>query len=404
MFPFQLGKSFISVIDINGRVVAHSQNSMNLALIQSDEATLFKVLKKGSSYSLVFDKDGTKYRAINYLLPVLKIDSPLILQILVPTSSIDISNFKLKEFLITSMALILVFSIIIGYAFTSSALTPMIEITEKTKQIEIRSLKERVPVPESRDEISDLANTINHLLERLHRSFETQERFVQDASHQLKTPLAIIKGELDLFKTKVRDPSEINQFISSMSQELDALVKLTNDLLIMARVDNGDSNVILKYAQIDEVLLNQVSRLSKLAMSKNISIKINLDSFDGVDELKLRVLVDQDLIGILFYNFIENAIKYSPNDSEIEIVGSIESEFILIEVRDHGTGIKDGQEEAIFERFFRSENVHGTLGSGLGLAICKAVAKIHQAEIGAKKNSEIGSIFYIKIKNHQEVV
>lgn len=400
IFPFSLGKSYISVMDVNGKVVAHSQNVLGTDTIPPDEAILFKVLKKGVGYQSFENHKKTKYRVINYLLPVLKIDSPLILQIIVPTITIDQSNSKLRRFLIASLAVIAFFSGFIGYAFMGRALRPIKQITDKTKQIEIKNLSERVNVPASKDEISELANTINHLFERLQKSFEVQERFVQDASHQLKTPLAIIKGELEIYKNNI-PPSEreLLKFLDSVLYELNSLIKLTNDLLILARVDSNENQTSNVKVSIDEVLLTQVSRLSKLAISKNISINLNLDGIIHCQEDELKILADNELVGILFYNLIENAIKYSNEKTEVKISVNVSNNKIFVEVSDKGIGIKEGQEEKIFNRFYRSENTHGKHGSGLGLAICMGIANLYKAKLYAKRNKDIGSTFYVIFSN-----
>lgn len=400
MFPFSLGKSFITVLDVNGKIVAHSQNTIGDTNNLLNESVLFRVLKKGASYSDMQGLDGTRFRVIHYLLPVLKIDSPLILQIVVPTISMDQTKSNLKQFIIMSISIIILLSIFIGYGFMGRALLPIVEITKKTNQIEVKNLKDRVPVPMSKDEIRNLAMTINHLLERLDLSFESQERFVQNASHQLKTPLAIIKGELEIFRSDKRSELELSRFLESMAQEIDSLVKLTNDLLILARVDNVENHSSLSMTAIDEVLLTQVSRLSKLASKKNVSLNINFDEFYLNDGSNPLINVDSELIGVLFFNYIENAIKYSEAETCVDIKAKRCEQEITIEVKDQGMGIRPGQEEKIFDRFYRGDSNHRTQGSGLGLAICKAVAKLHDGEVWASRNIDgVGATFYFKLKN-----
>lgn len=401
IFPFALGKSFISIIDLSGKIVAHSQNTEISRVIPINELTLMKVLKKGVSYFDVLQGDGSRYRVLNYLLPVLKRDSPLILQITVPTISVDLTKRNLKRFLYSSVAIISFISFFIGFAFMGRALRPIIEITRKTNQIEVKNLKERVPIPHSRDEIHHLATTINHLLQRLNLSFEAQERFVQDASHQLKTPLAIIKGELEIFKTHSYNEKDLKNFLESMSFEIDHLVRLTNDLLILAQVDNNE-NQFSNFSKValDEVLLTQVSRLTKLANKKNITLNLNLDDYQLFDHSgDVFVWADSELIGIVIYNLIENALKYSPPQTEVKIKLLVnQDETIEMQVYDQGPGIKIGDENKIFDRFYRSEGMKAH-GSGLGLAICQAVIKLHHGSLSASNNiKEIGSIFSFKLK------
>lgn len=398
ILPFALGTSYISVLDINGKVIAKSSNATSAHIMPVSEYKLGRVLKKGASYDILTFK-GIPHRVIHYLLPVLKIDSPLILQISVPMTTFMNTNKNLIRFFLTSVPIMMFLSAIIGYFFVGRALLPMLEIINKTKKIEVTSLEDRVPVPEAKDEIWQLANTINHLLSRLQESFVSQERFIQDASHQLKTPLAIIKGELELFRSGVRTEKETAQFIESMSQEINFLVKLTNDLLILARVDSGATSLIFTKNRLDEIVLSQTSRLSKLASLKRISLQLNFDSFENASEDVLSISCDPDLLGILFYNLIENAIKYSPEDSTIRISGIDEADSLVVVVSDEGAGIEKDQIGKIFDRFFRIEgSSKRAMGSGLGLAICKVVADSLDAKLWAQNNEEKGTSFYFKIK------
>lgn len=403
ILPFALGTSYISVLDINGKVIARSSNATDEHIMPVSDYRLGRVLKKGASYDILTFK-GTPHRVIHYLLPVLKIDSPLILQISVPMTNIMSMNKNLLRFFFTSIPIMMLLSAFIGYFFVGRALLPMLEIINKTKKIEISHLEERVPVPEAKDEIWLLADTINHLLSRLQESFYSQERFIQDASHQLKTPLAIIKGELELFRSEKRNEKETAQFFESISQEINFLVKLTNDLLILARVDSGAGALIFTKNRLDEIVLTQVSRLSKLATQKKISLQLDFDSFEKASEEALSLSCDPDLLGVLFYNLIENAIKYSPEGSAIKVTGVNEADALTVVVSDEGAGIKEDQINKIFDRFFRIEgSSKRAMGSGLGLAICKVVADSLGASLWAENNKDKGTSFYFKIKKNEKL-
>jgi signal transduction histidine kinase len=398
ILPFSLGKSYISVLDVNDNIVARTSNVQEGLISPLSERTLAYVLKKGASYSTLLYL-GSTHRVINYLLPVLKIDSPLVLQITVPMAVYENTKKNLRRFFLVSIPVIMLVSSIVGYAFVARALRPMIEIINKTKKIEITNLKERVPYPMAKDEIWQLADTINHLLSRLDFSFVAQERFIQDASHQLKTPLAILKGEFELFRAGKKSENETSLFFESISQEINTLVKLTNDLLILARVDGGVSSLEKTLNRLDEIVLNQVSRLSQLASLNQISLQINFESFDILTNEELSIWCDPDLLGVLFYNLVENAIKYSSPNSTVKISGRRDLGHLIIEVSDSAGGIREDLLDKIFERFYRAKSSsHKVLGSGLGLAICKIVANIHNAKLWAKNNSNAGTTFCFEIE------
>ena len=401
ILPFTLKNSFVSVHDVNGHIIEARPHLHESQFSPITEIVVAHVLKNGSGFSnMVSDK--IPYRVINYLLPVLHKESPLILQISVPETGFLILNNNLVNFFYISVPIMLMISLLIGYFFVSRSLRPMMDIINKTKIIEVSNLKERVPIPQSKDEIWQLANTINHLLGRLDESFSAQERFIQDASHQLKTPLTIMKGELEVFNSQKRSELEINQMIESVSQELNFLIKLTNNLLILARVDSGTARLSFMPNRLDEIVISQVSRLSKLAAMKNISLQINFDSFYHAREEDLTIICDRELVGVLFYNLIENAIKYSPVKSQIEIVGIHRPDSLIVSVSDEGEGIDFDNQTKIFERFYRQQtSATKAQGSGLGLAICRVVADSIGADIKTEKNTLGGSTFYFEIATQQ---
>lgn len=398
ILPFTLKNSFISVMDIYGNIIETRPHLHDTQILPINEATIARVLRNGASFATMVS-DGVPHRVINYLLPVLKKDTPLILQISVPETDFLVINQNLIKFFYVSVPVILLLSLLIGYFFVRRSLAPMMEIINKTKSIEVSNLKERVPVPESKDELSQLADTINHLLVRLDVAFDSQERFIQDASHQLKTPLAIMKGELDVFKSGARSEKETGTLVESLSQEIDFLTRLTNNLLILARVESGATNMSFVKNRLDEVVLSQISRLSKFAAMKKVSLQIDFDAFYSASEEELSLLCDKDLLGVLVYNLIENAIKYSPENSTVKVIGNVDESKLKVCVEDEGEGIEQEELQNIFNRFHRLQKTSlKTQGSGLGLAICKVVADSMGAKLYATRNQGPGSTFHFEIE------
>ena len=402
ILPFTLKNSFISVMDIHGNIIETRPHLSATQILPLSDAVVARVLKNGASFSTMIYRQ-IPHRVINYLLPVLHKETPLILQISVPETDFLIINLNLRKFFYVSVPVMLLISLLIGYFFVGRALRPMMEIINKTKMIEVNNLEDRVPVPIGKDEIWQLADTINHLLSRLDETFSAQERFIQDASHQLKTPLTIMKGELEVFSSQKRSEEEVNRFIQSMGQEINFLIKLANNLLILARVDSGVANLSFTYNRLDEIVISQISRLSKLAMTKNISVQINFDSFYQATDAELTIFCDKELMGVLFYNLIENAIKYSPEHSRVEVVAFNNPDSLMVTVADEGEGVSPDALDKIFERFFRQPSMARIAqGSGLGLAICKVVADSVNAKIWAeKKDDSPGSRFCFEIPKNK---
>lgn len=190
---------------------------------------------------------------------------------------------------------------------------PVAAIIDKANHLSASKLSERLPVPLANDEIRQLSLTLNRLLERLQRAFESQERFLADASHQLRTPLAIIRGELDVFKTRPRTQAEISEFLASGSQELEHLSKMVDDLLLLARVDSGAGTLVIEKIRVDEVLLEVSSRLEPIAKQKDIRIRFDLRPWiSDKNPNPFEITGDRDLVRSLFQSILENAIQHSP--------------------------------------------------------------------------------------------
>ncbi len=394
ILPFTLKNSFIEVLDIEGNSLRAWPAEKISKTNPITDKMLELLFKNGVEFSTVIIKNNS-HRTIRYLLPLQNRVEPFILQISVPESDFLQINQSLIRFFYLSVPIMLLLSLFSGYFFINWALKPMIEIINKTKQIEADDLSQRVPIPDSKDEIWQLADTINLLLARIDKAFRAQERFVQDASHQLKTPLAIMKGELDIFRSGAKSEAKAHDLIESMGQEIDLLSSLTSNLLILARYDAGDLKTEFGNFRLDEIVISQLSRLSKAATLKNINFDLNFDSFLAADEKKLIVSCDKELLGVLFYNLIENAIKYSPQNSTININGEILPEDkLLITVSDRGYGIDCEDADKLFKRFFRQKHVANKVaGSGLGLAICKAISDIHHGTLWIEKNASSANLY-----------
>jgi len=257
-------------------------------------------------------------------------------------------------------------------------------------------LDERLPVPGVDDELRALSVTLNQLFDRIQDVFQAQERFVSYASHQLKTPLAILRGELDIALQKARSPQELQELMVSLSQELTHLSKIVDDLLVLARVDAGVSLLLKNPVRMDELALDAASRLEKLATSRNVTIKMNLQHQEVEDPEAFLVNGDEDLLKSMITEIMANGIKYSREGQTVEATVRDESDKVTIEVKDFGRGVPLKDREKIFERFYRSSNPD-VPGSGLGLSISKKIAEVHGGTIEYRPRPEGGSVFSIRV-------
>lgn len=394
LFPFALGDSLIQLRTLDGKVIARSR-SLKQEIIPFRK-TDFDTLARKEVVFLPLRWFGQNYRLANYILDRAG-PYDFVLQVAVPLKILDQDRQSMWAFFILSIPIILILAGLGGFFFASRAINPVNTIIQKANTIEATDLSVRIPYSRSRDELYELTLTLNRLLARIESAFKSQEAFISNASHQLKTPLAIIRGELDVLRSKERTSLEMEEFLESTSQEVVTLSNLVEDLLILARIGTGDVSLRLNQCSLGEIIVESIERLTRLADKKQIKIVINLQPEDSVFE----IIGDEGLLRSLVDNLIENAIKYSPPHSKIEVSLFEDKDTTTIKVVDHGLGIPSDELPYIFNRFKRSQKIdHLIKGTGLGLSIVKEIADLHQAKIDVITKLNEGSTFIVEFKSH----
>jgi len=276
-------------------------------------------------------------------------------------------------------------------------------ITHTARIITSQNLNQRIEPPKIKDEISRLIETFNEMISRLDQSFRQIKQFTTDASHELKTPLTILKGEVEVALRKERRSEEYIQTLKSNLEEINRMSHIIDDLLWLSKTDIGEIRLNCEEINLTEILSEVVSQVDILAQSKNLRIETsNHHEYIYIlgDALRLREL---------FLNLIENGIKYTEEGGTIHISLSKEimpnwtdgkqAEFAKIVVSDTGMGIEKEDQERIFDRFFRVDKARsrGQGGSGLGLSICKWIVEAHQGEIKVESEIGKGSSFIVRL-------
>ncbi len=396
IFPFPSGTALIQVRHATGKVLVSSGDFGTFKFpYQKDIKSILK--GQDSSYRTLTDTTGIpnaeadSYRLVTFPLDDTE-DKDLFLQIAVPMTTFEKQLASLQLIITYGLPAILLIAVFSGLYFSARALQPVTDITEKTLQIDASDLAQRVPIPKAKDEIQKLAQTQNAMLEKIEKAFQSQERFIADASHQLLTPLTILRGEIEIQqKTNTSEP----QFLSSALQEVENLSKIVKDMLLLARIDAGLGAMNFSEIEIDDVLMDVIARIQKLATAKNIQIKF--DIIENFNRTKVRG--DADLLTNLFFNLIENAIKYSPPQEAVLVRLIWQKDQTTVEIDDQGPGISPENQKIIFERFSRIAPSGRTKGFGLGLAIAQKIAKLHDAELILQPKEQRGSLFVFKMNN-----
>jgi heavy metal sensor kinase len=408
ILPFATGKSFIQILRPDGRVLARSRalESLQLPLDPDDRKLLsrrgvaFRTIQAGS-ISAALAGQTSEYRLVDYMAR--QGGQPkFILQIAVPMTLLEQERKGLRTFFLFSIPFTLIVATLGGLFLSRRALAPVSDIIARTRGIGATNLSERLPVPPADDEVRRLSLTLNGLLDRLEQAFDVHQRFVADASHQLKTPLAILRGELDLVRSRPRSPEELREFIDSASQELEHLSRMVEDLLLLARVDAGAGSLTISPTRVDEVALEAVARLEPLARTRGVRIHFDLAGTD------FEVRGDGDLLQSMLRNLLENAIKYTSENTMIDVLVEDAGDDVRIAVRDRGPGIPAGELSRVFERFYRyapggsaaggADARLKTPGFGLGLTIARRIAEAHRGAIEAESEVGSGTTFRVRVK------
>ncbi len=264
----------------------------------------------------------------------------------------------------------------LGGAFlTRRALLPVADLVQAVERIESQNLHQRLTVARSRDEIGRLTAVLNRMLDRLERSFYTQQRFIGDASHELRSPLANLRLALELALRRQRTPAEYCQTLDSALEEVDRLVRLVNGLLTLTRADSGHLAMARDPVPLYALLHRIVAEYQAQAKAKGIALTLLLP--------EVIVTGDSAHLHQLFANLLDNALCYTPAQGQVSVLGQLQKDTVRVRVVDTGIGIAPEYLPHIFERFYRvaPERSRQEGGSGLGLAICQEIVHAHEGSI-----------------------
>jgi heavy metal sensor kinase len=270
-----------------------------------------------------------------------------------------------NELLVGGPAALLLASLL-GYLVAGAALRPVERMRARAAEISASRLDERLPVVESRDEVSRLGETLNAMLARLETSLERERSFVADASHELRTPLAHLQAEVELALERPRDRAELEDALRTVAVETDRLSQLAADLLLLARADEGGLPLRLDDVVAREVMEGVATRYARRAADAGRAIEIGGDVTVHVDRLRI-----EQALG----NLIDNALRHGAGT--ISVSARAEDDSAVFEVRDEGPGFPSRLGDRAFERFSRAEESRTSPGAGLGLAIVAAVTEAH---------------------------
>jgi len=297
---------------------------------------------------------------------------------------------NLFQILIFSYPLILFLLFVIARLIAGRSIKPINSIIETSNIITRDNLKSRIPLPQNRDELYTLSQTINNLLDRIENTIEREKQFTSDASHELRTPLTIIKGTLEVLIRKPRNQEEYQEKINFCVSEVNRLNHLVDQLLLLARFENQNKSLKIEKVCLNVIILDTISRYSSIIQSKKIHI-----STDFVKEYYVEN--DAYLLSIIINNLFSNALKYSNENAKLNIVITDENDRIECHIIDSGIGIPADDLQKIFNQFYRSKTIENTgiKGSGLGLSIVKRLCTLLHIDIKITSKENIGTTVFL---------
>ncbi|MEA4972679.1 MAG: HAMP domain-containing sensor histidine kinase [Candidatus Metalachnospira sp.] len=287
----------------------------------------------------------------------------------------------------------ILFAVLIGMYISKVLLRPVKKIRETAERISVEDLSQRIKIEGPDDEMKELSITFNSMIDRLERSFEQQSRFVSDASHELRTPIAVIKGYANLINRWGKgDPVILQEAVTNILEETDHMSVMIKNLLFLARSDQKRSHVQMCPMSINDAVKD---------IAKDLGV--TEDRVNIVTEICDEVLVtngDPDLIKQMLWIFTENAVKYSGEEKTITYKLYKEDKYACISVADNGCGISEDDLPHIFERFYRVDKSRNKEipGNGLGLSIAKWIMDVHEGKIEIKSVVGQGTEFISKFK------
>jgi heavy metal sensor kinase len=379
-------EGFTQVIAPDGSLLASSPPVASALLVSEQEAARART---GSSFFTTREPvSGLSSPARLLVTPV---DTGARTLVLVVGASLEDRNEALAGLLVALFIagpVALVLSSAAGYALAAAALRPVEAMRRRANEVSTERSGQRLPLPRARDEIHRLGETLNAMLERLEEGLARERRFVADASHELRTPLALLKTELELALRRPRSREELEQALRSASQDVDRLTRLAEDLLVLARVDEGGLPLQLSAISSTALLAAVAGQFATRAAEAGRPVEI----VPGPD---LSLVGDHLRLEQALGNLVDNALRHGTGT--VRLLAVRDGDVVTLSVSDEGAGFPPTFLPRAFDRFSRADEARGTGAAGLGLAIVGAIARAHGGAATAANGTSNGTIVSLRL-------
>ena len=362
------------------------------SLSSEDQSSLFKIPldEKGHLHSIYYFDKGL-YRVSSMLLFE---DGDIKVFFQLATKKMINSHYlnQLLLSLLIANPIIFVLFIVIVNMLINKTLRPVKDVIGSVHQLSANQLTQRIDSTNVPTEIKELVQTFNQLLSNIEEAFNRITTFSSDASHELKTPLTVIRGEIEVALRKDRTPAEYKAVLEGVIQETVRVQETIDKLFLLTKKDTAEITKNFKERYLDEILTDLISQTQKFASPRSVEIK-------AIRMIPVTIRASEILIKIALSNLLRNAVIYSKEKSEVRISVDEEENAYLLKIEDDGWGIPAKDLPFVFERFYRADKARSRKegGTGLGLAIVKMILDIHHYDIDIQSKVDQGTTVMIKI-------
>jgi heavy metal sensor kinase len=287
---------------------------------------------------------------------------------------------------------------LLAHWLTGRVLVPVRRIAAMARSLSQDDLHRRVDVAVAPDELGDLVETFNGMLARLEESFEALRRFTADASHELRSPLALMRSEVEGARTRPRTVEEYRRVLVEVEEEVDRMGRMVDQMLVLARADAGALRAVPANVDVADLLHETAARWLPAGRPRRVHLEVDAPESG-------TVTADPDLIRRVIDNLVDNAIRHSPAGGEVRLTAEHRDSAWVVEVRDQGVGVPEPARGFLFQRFARPDAARGrdSGGAGLGLALSRAIAESHGGTLELADAAGAGAVFRLRLPDRTPI-
>ncbi len=389
--PLKPGDEFVQIFTLDGASVANSPNLRNQQL---PFRTALAQPGTPKFETISISTDGSTALLSETTISVM--GQSYFVAIAASLSNVRSIQRRLLATLLISIPLAILLSLVGGAILANQAIEPLNRMTETAHRISAEHLGERIELAQADNELKRLADSFNQMLERLDQSFKQIRQFTADASHELRTPVAILMGETELAVNNLLDYEECKAALSSRREELQRMAHIVDDLLALSQFDYGQKTLQLKRLDFSDLVIEVCEQQRNQAKSKGVDVELakTVPVVMEGDSARLRQMVR---------NVLDNAIKYTPSGGKVYVELDRSGEEVLLRVSDTGIGIPANALPNIFDRFYRVDQARTREegGSGLGLSIVKQIIEAHGGRVSVQSEVGAGTVLTLIVPDGQ---